>query len=171
VAEILFALLGGDLYRIASELQKLSIIVGTEKASMQHVKLIIAPAQSAEPWQVAEAAISKDLKLAMNRLSTVYKNMGDDADIPLSNALMRQVEKMMVVRSLLDRGSSEDDAAAAVGMHPFRFKMAFLPHVRKHSLKGLVQVMGRLCSLDANVKGHARSKRTLVELAVLSVAG
>lgn len=172
IADALYTLIGSDLYRISSELQKLLLLVGKEKATLQHLKLVIAPSPSAEPYQVAEAAVGKDARRAMNLLSTIYKTTREDeANVPITNALMRQVEQIMVARSLLDRGMSEDDIATAVGMHPFRFKNFFLPQVRKHQMKDLVRVMSRLCRLDANVKGSARSKRTHVELAVLSVAG
>lgn len=169
VSDALYTLLGHDLYRIRGELRKLVLLIGTEKATMQHLKLIIAPAPSATPFQVADAAANKNARQALNFLSTVYKNMGEEAHVPLTSALMWQVEKLTTVRSLLDRGMPEDEVATAIGMHPFRFKSALLPQVRKHSMKDLVRIMGRLCRLDADVKGSARSKRTLVELAVLSV--
>jgi DNA polymerase III delta subunit len=171
VADAFFFLLGSNLYRIASELQKLSILVGKEKATMEHLKLVISPAQTATPYQVAEAAADKNPRQAMNWLSTVYKNMGDDADVPIAYALMKRVEQLIVVRSLLDRGISEDDIAASIGMHPFKFKNSLLLQARKHLLRDLIRSMGRLCRLDANVKGQSSSPRTHVELAVLSVAG
>jgi DNA polymerase-3 subunit delta len=172
ISEALFSLLGSDLYRISSELRKLLLLVGKDqKATKEHLKLVIAPAPTAEPYQVAEAAMNKDLRGAMNLLSTVYKNMGDDANVPIAYALMRQIEKLTVVRSLLERGVPEDELAASIGMHPFRFKSSVLPQVRKHSLSDLVRIMSRLCKLDTDVKGPARSKRTHIELAVLSVAG
>ena len=172
VSEAMYSLLGRDLYRISGELRKLLLLVGKEqKATTQHLKLVVAPAMTATPFQVADAAGNKDARQAMNFLSTVYRTMGDEANVPLASALMWQIEKLVVVRSLLDRGMSEDDVAVAIGMHPYRFKQGLLPQVRKHRLGDLVGMMGRLCRLDVDVKGSARSKRTLVELTVLSVAG
>ncbi len=172
ISDVLFQYLGGDLYRISSDLRKMLLLVGKGgKVTMDHVKLTISPSMSAEPFQVAEAAIAKDLKRAMNLLSVVYKTMGDGASVPVSFSLQRQVEKMVVARQLLDRGTSEEDMAQLLDMHAYRFKNFFLPHVKKHRLTDLIRHMDLLCRLDVDVKGPARSKRTHVELAVISIAG
>lgn len=171
IADALFALLGSNLYRIISELQKLQLLVGKETVTTQHIRLVISPVLIATPFQVADAAVNKNLKSAMNLLSVLYKNMGEEANVPITSALMWQVEKLTVVRSLLDQGMSEEDIAGAIGMHLYRFKNSLLPMARKHKLRDLLSMMSRLCTLDENVKGSARSKRTHVELAVLSIAG
>jgi DNA polymerase III delta subunit len=55
-------------------------------------------------------------------------------------------------------------------MHEFACKTNLIPVAQKHTVKVLLGHMNQLCKLDAQVKGAARSKRTLVELAVLSLA-
>ena len=170
VPELLFQLTGGDLYKVASELRKLQILVGKgNKATVAHLKMVLSPSPSAEPFQVAEAAAERDSKKAMNLLSIVYRTMGDEAHVPLSFSLIKQVEKLIVARHLLDRGVPDEEIAVAVGMHPWRCKNYFLPNVRKHTFGALVSCMSMLRKLDADVKGPARSKRTRVELAVLSL--
>jgi FMN phosphatase YigB (HAD superfamily) len=67
-------------------------------------------------------------------------------------------------------GDTEEDIAGALGMHPWRCKTFFMPLVQRHKMRDLVSHMTRLRKLDADVKGAARSKRTLVELAVLAIA-
>jgi DNA polymerase III delta subunit len=106
----------------------------------------------------------------MNALSLLYKG-GEDASVRVTYGLMRETQKMLTARFLLDKGSSDDEVAAAIGMHPYRCKLTFLPNVRKHDQTSLIRVMRRLCKLDQEVKGASSSKRTLVELTVLSIAG
>jgi DNA polymerase III delta subunit len=171
VAEALFALVGNNLHQLASEMRKLQVLVGSAKVTINDLKRTVSASPSSDPYQVADAALNKDRRLAMNRLTLVYRNMGDDANVPVAYALMKQVEKFLVARSLLDRGVSEEDVATALGMSPARFSNHVVQHVRKHRLADLVKAMGRLCLLDENVKRTTRSKRTHVELAVLSVAG
>lgn len=162
---------GGDLYRLSSELRKLALLVGpTEKVGKKHLQLVTSPSPSADPFQVAEAAISKDPKRAMNALSVLYKNEGDDSFVLVVHALMKQVEKALIVRRLLDKGMAEDEIAATVGMKPWPFKNFALPVARKHDSGSLIRHMDRLCKLDVQVKGPARSKRTLIELTVLAIA-
>lgn len=171
LAKTLYNNVGNDLYRLASEIRKIALLVGKDgKPTLQDLQLVVAPSPSAEPYQVAEAAVAKDSRRAMRLVSTVYKNMGDEAHVPIVNALMRQIEKLVVARQMLDRGASEEEIAAGVDMTKGRL-FYLLPTVRKHDLRSLVGHMARLCELDVNVKGAANSKRTLVELAVLAIAG
>jgi DNA polymerase III delta subunit len=106
----------------------------------------------------------------MNLLSTLYKSEGDKAHVPIAYALMKQIEKLMAARYMLDAGMSAEDIASALGMHPWRFKTAMLPKVQKHEMRDLIQHMKKTALLDAGVKGSTHSKRTLVELTVLSIA-
>ncbi len=172
VAAVLYEHVGGDLYRLASEIQKIALIAGEgNEAGAAHLKLTIAPTPSVEPWQVAEAAVAKDKRKAMNLLSLLYKTQGDEVNVPLVSSLMRQVEKLLVARQMINKGVSDDELAAYMGMKPFRCKHFFLPVVQKHGIVALVEHMTRLCQLDVDVKGSSKSKRTLVELAVLSISG
>ncbi len=171
-ADMVYQLVGADLYRLSNELEKLQLLAGKgKKVGIEHVKAVLAPSPSAEPWQVAEAVVEKDARKAMNTLSLVYRNMGEDAHVPVTFSLIKQVEKLLVARQLLDQQASEEEIAAAVGMHPWRCKTYFVPHVRKHSFGALISCLGGLRKLDQMVKGPARSKRTRVELMVLSITG
>ena len=171
ISALLFQLVGADLYRLSGELTKLHTLLGKGgKVGVEQVKLVVAPSPSAEPYQVAEAAFAKDRKKAMNLLSTVYRTMGEEAHVPITYSMIKQVEKITLARSLVDKGMAEDEIAATIGMHPWRCKTQFLPIVQKHPMKSLVGHMVRLKKLDVDVKSAARSKRTLVELAVLTVA-
>lgn len=167
----LFQLTGGDLHKISNELRKLCLIVPKgEKITADHVRLVIAASPVSDPFQVAEAAIEKNAKKAMDSLSVLYKTQGEEVNLPVAAALIKAVERAMIARRVIDKGGSDDDVATQLGLHPFIVKK-MLPHIRKHPFGTLARHMGRLCKLDADIKGPARSKRTLVELAVLSIAG
>lgn len=173
VDEDLFKLTAGDLYRIHNELRKVQILASvknTAKVTRQMLMFVVAPAAKVEPWEVADAAFAKNKTLAMSGLSVLFRTSGDDGIVPLVYALMKQIQKFLVARHMVDSGTTPDLIAQAIDMHPYRCKEFFLPMVRKHDPKILAQHMGLLCKLDRDVKGSSRSKRTLVELAVLSIA-
>lgn len=171
VGEALWAYVGHNLGALAAEIQKLALLVGRgNEASLENLRLVLAPSPSAEAWQVAEAVADKDFRRAMNLLSTLYKSEGDNAHVPIAGALMKQIEKLMTARYMLDAKMTAEDMASALGMHPFRFKNALLPKIHKHEMQDLIRHMQKIALLDAGVKGSARSKRTLVELTVLSIA-
>lgn len=172
VTEFICQMCGDDLYRLLSELKKLYTLVGNgNKVTMKHVSSVIAITPKSEPKDVVEYAFAKNRKEAMNSLSQVYKTMGDEASIPIVYGLMRESQKALSARAMLDKGSSDEDIATALGQNPWRCKTFFLPMVRKHSQSSLLQYMRRLCKLDTDVKGSSRSKRTQVELTVLTIAG
>jgi len=171
VAQALLQCVGPDLYRLCNEIRKLAIYVGAPgKILKEHISLVTTPTPQADPYQVAEATIAKDVRAALVKFSYVYRNSGDECLIPVVRALMKQLEKTAIIRGLMDKGTPDDEIAALVGMKEWPFRNIAAPIARKHELRSLVQHMGRLCKLDADVKGPARSKRTLVELAMLTIA-
>lgn len=171
VPELLLKVLGYDLALIANELGKASYIVEKDKVVTKEIVLSLVPhVFPTQPYEVAEAAAGMRPKQAMTLLGFVYKNLGDGATIPVSYALMRLVEKLLVARTLSDQGASPREVADRLGMHEYAYKVNLLPLVRRHTVPRLARQMKKLCKLDALTKGAATSKRTHIELAVLSLA-
>jgi len=176
--EQLTAALGDDLHLIMNELRKLVYIVGKGgKVELKHAASVVAHMYPAEPYDVSKAAVEKRPNRAMTLLSFLYKHMGDGAWVPVTISLQRLVEKLIVARQLYDDKAPQLVLARAVGVTTdkesaaeFVFRKNWLGLVQRHSLKELLGYMQKLCELEAQVKGPARSKRTLVELAVLSIA-
>jgi len=169
-AEFLFQCVGIDLYRLENETRKLAIFVGQAGTiKKEHIALITSPTPKAEPFQVAEQVMSKNLKKALQLFSVLHRNMGEDSIIPVVRALMNQVEKTLVIRCYQDKGVSEGDIAGLIGMKEWPYKNVAAPIARKHTLNALISHMQKLCKLDADVKSAARSKRTLVELTMVSI--
>jgi DNA polymerase III delta subunit len=171
IANLMFQIAGDDLYRLASELRKLVLLVGPGVAvTVEHLMLVMSHGTTAEPWTVAEATFAKNPKKALNALSALYKHAGDDPALAVLSFMMKQAEKLFVARAMLDQGAAQDDVAARLGMHPFRFKMSLLPQVGKHHQRGLALAMQNLCKLDVDLKRASHSRRTLLELAILGLA-
>ena len=172
VAGILLRWVDVDLYRLSSEVRKLATYVGqggTVKKEM--LELVVSKTPGATHFQVAEATIAKKPQVAINTFSILYKNEGNECLVPTTNALMKQVERALIVRRSLDRGVDPDIVAASVGLDAKKFPYKQLADAaRKHTVGALIRHMSQLCKLDVDVKGAASSKRTLVELAVLAIA-
>lgn len=171
IPELFHYALGDNLRSIVNELQKIKYLVGNRtNVSKKDVTLILATDKPVEPWQVAEAAIAKNPTLAMNLLALVHQSLGDNFIVPVTIGLQRQVEKILVVRQMLDKGDSLSTIAAAMDKSEFFCQKNIIPVAQKHSLPNLVKYMQDLCQLEVRVKGLARSKKTLVELAILKIA-
>lgn len=171
VPEFLLKVLGYDLALISNELGKASYLTGdTREVTKEMVASLIPHVFPTQPFEVAEAAASKRPKHAMTLLGFVYRNLGDGASIPVTYALMKLVERLLVARNLSDRGIPEREIASRLGVHEYVYKVNLLPLVRRHTVAQLADHMKNLCRLDTLVKGSAVSKRTHVELAILSLA-
>jgi len=172
IDQLFYNYVGADLYRLSNELKKLARLVGPGgKITRESVALVTSPSPQADPFMVAEAAMAKQPKKAMNALSVLIKNEGDGVCVPVTAALMKQVERSLVIRRMHDQGVDEDEIALAVGMKVWPLRNFALPVAKLHDVRKLSLYMRRLCKLDADVKGPARSKRTLVELTVLAISG
>lgn len=171
VPDAFLRFIGDDLRRVVNELRKLKLITPEGvKVTKKAVLSVLAPDVPVEPFEVAEAATNKDVKRAMTLVSFLFKNMGDGAAVPITASLCRQVEKLIVARQMLDKGDEISVIATRLGIHAFPLQKDVLPRARKFTVGQLLTQMNNLCRLDAQVKGPARSKRTLVELTVLSIA-
>lgn len=171
VPEALVYFLGNNLRSVVNELNKLKHVVGEDNlVKKEHLSLVICASVTAEPHEVADAALSKNLPKAMRAMALIYKELGESSCVPVVAALMKRVEQTLLIRHLLDKGEPPSVISARITIHEFVCKNTLIPVAQKHTVKSLVGQMNNLCRLDAQVKGPARSKRTLIELAVLSIA-
>ena len=181
VDEGLLQLVGDDLYVLTNELRKLCLLVGDQgTVTLDHVRKVVAQKPPATAFDVADAACEKNVKPAMNLVAHLYRYDGEDkATLKVSSALIRSVEHLLVTRSMLDARKSHEEIAARLGangkpMNIYLFRAKLLLWAtrqdRPHTVASLKKNLANLCRLDANIKGPSRSKRTQVELAVLSIA-
>lgn len=162
---------GYDLRQIVNELSKLVYIVGEGgTVEVKHLALVLTRMYPASPWDVADAAAAGNPRKAMTLLSYLYKHMGEGASVPITIGLQSLVLKLIITRQLMDLGEPTSVMAIRLDMHEFPLKKNILPLARRHTVDKLLKQMVELCRLETQVKGSARSKRTRVELAVLSLA-
>lgn len=172
IADSMYRVVGNDLYRLSNELRKFQFLVGVDgKVMQEHLALVLTRVFPAAPYQVSEAAFQKDSRKATRVLGHLYQQEGPGAHVQVLGSLMKRAETLLVARHMLDKGSKHEDIAARLDMNPWRCKNAILPQAKLHTVNALIGHMQRLCELDSDVKGASVSKRTLVELAVLSIAG
>lgn len=170
VAEGIIKLVGYDLYIIYNELKKISLLVGSGTVTLDHVRKVVASQPPAAVLDLANAAFEKDTKRAMSLLSHLWIYEGDGALVPVVGALIRNVERLLMVRSMVDAGKTQDEIVSQLGLKKKFLQSTFLLWANRHTVQSLTNHLAAFCQLDANVKGPSRSKRTQVELAVLSVA-
>lgn len=168
--DVLFKVHGEHTDCMVNEVRKAAYLVAKgEEVTAELVLSLCARRVAVAPWDVSEAAFGKDARRALQAISMLYQDTGDECLVPIVASLIKQMEQAVVMRSLLERKQSAEAIAAALGLHPYRVQRE-LPVAQKRTLGQLIDQMKNLCELETQVKGAASSKRTLVELAVLSLA-
>lgn len=168
--DTLFTMYGEQTGLMANEIRKMALLLGKGGLITRDLVLSVCGRRIAvAPWDVSEAAFAKDPKRALRTASLLFQDKGDEVLVPIVASLMKQLEQVLIMRSMLDQKRTQESIAAALGIHPYRVEKE-LPVVRKHTVSGLLEQMKKLCELEIQVKGAAPAKRTLVELAVLSLA-
>lgn len=174
VPDLFLAYFGDNLRRVANELQKLSLIAVDGKVTKKEVALVVAPDLPMPidqlKFEVVRVATNKEPKKALRLVALLFKTLGDDAARMITASLLSEIEKLIQTRQMLDHNVEIKTIAEALGIPPYPVQKDIAPRARKHTVPDLLRQMNKLCRLDAQVKGAARSKRTLVELAVLSIA-
>lgn len=168
---VLFKVHAEDILGSVNELNKLRFIVGKDKRVTKKIVLSVCSRQvSVMPWDVSDAAGLKQRKKALNLAGLLFKYEGEGASVPIVASMQKTVERLLLARTLEDGGYSGKEVAQAMGLNPFLYEKKYAPMVRSHTARSLKDQMKRLCELETRVKGPAPSKRTLVELAILSLA-
>lgn len=168
--DVLFKVHGEQTDCMVNEVRKAAYLLAKgEEITADLVLSLCARRVAIAPWDVSEAAFGKEPRRALQAVSMLYQDQGDDCLVPIVASMIKQMEQAVVMRSLLERKQTAEAIATALGLHPYRVQRE-LPVVQKHGMSQLIEQMNNLCELEAQVKGAASSKRTLVELAVLSVA-
>jgi DNA polymerase III delta subunit len=168
--ELLVARLGNSLHLAASELRKLSWVLQGAVLTRQVVAASVVPIATALPFEAAEAACNKSPKRALNLAAVLYEDMGDGVSVPIVSALLTQIERLLVVRDMLDRKEPPKIIALRLDAHSFRVDKHYIPMARKHTTPALKEMLEHICKLDVQVKTGHPAKRTLVELALLRIA-
>ncbi len=161
----IYLVVGPDLYRLSSELKKLSLYLDGKPGSQEDIRSVITPGTSIALWDVTESVMRRDLKGALNRLSRVYRYAGEDPSLPILSSLMKSTERTLVARSMVEKGSTPDEVATVLGMHPYRYKMSLGQHVDRNTVSDLTRAMGVLAQLEVSLK-RTPYRRTALELAI-----
>ncbi len=159
-----------DLRSVVNQLRKLALIRPPGFAVAKDDALLVCPRKvDVVPWAVAESLFYGSVRKAFAELSLLFEQEGDGAAVPVLFSFMKTVEQLLVARSLSDKNQSLEAIQGRLQLKAFPAKklMGIVP---RYSVPWLISQMKNLRTLEFQVKGSAPSKRTLVELAALSLS-
>ena len=167
-AELLIELVGDELPRLYSEIDKLTLFADTAKSiTPRHIELLIGHNRLFNAFAVIDAVIAGSAAQAVERLRRMFA--GDKAaEYTVVGAFAFHFRRMFNAKVLLEKGIRRDEVAKRVRI--WSNKESFFKQLRQMSLKQIGEYLQQLGETDYAIKtGRAKAKVAMEQL-VLKLA-
>lgn len=149
---------------ILSNYQKLKMVAAdnkiTEKSVMQNVDLSLAQ----NIFAILESALDKNYREAVERLDNQLREGTNP--IQLLAVFENQLELILVVKILAQRGRSEPQIVKELGVHPYRVKLALRNRLKIDKLENLLR---DAIDLEFKYKNGTYREDNFLKLFILNV--
>jgi len=123
-ATLLATWIGGDLRRLAGEIEKLSLFAGDRTISTADVRLLVADESEEKMWNLTDGLSNRNARTAMASLAELLLQ-DDKLEFMILASIAGNYRTIARVKALLGRGiRSENQIAAELGISPYTAKKA-----------------------------------------------
>lgn len=165
---------GNDLWRLSSEIEKLSLLKSGEKESVadEDIEAMVKSDLSTSIFTTVDALARRDKKMALKLLADHFEK--GEAPIYIFSMFSYQFSNLIRIKTVLLRQASErrsqsaEEVASILKMHPYVAKKA-IPYAAKFSLDYLKKVYKRLLRLDFLIKKGRLDAEVALEMIVVEV--
>ena len=155
---------GGSLWTMDSELEKLSLYARDRAIEEADVRLLVSQAREASIFGAVDALLEGRSAVA---LRSIHRLRNDGADFTYIIAMVaRQLRLVTLAKDLIDRGHGQREIGERLGLTLEFALRRTLEQARKHSWAGLVWLYGRLLEADMAVKQGRLGQDVALELLV-----
>lgn len=167
-ADMLVELVGDDITRLKTEIDKLAAYAADEKAiTAEHVEAIVGYNRMYNAFAVIDSCLGHKPVPAVERLRKMFAE-DKNADYTTVGALAFHFRKLFTAKKLLLEGLNEYSAAAKAGM--FYNKEQQLAQTRRLSIKQIGDQLKGLAEIDYAIKTGQTQPRIAIEQFVLKMA-
>ena len=169
-AQRLAALIGGDLRRLDSELNKLITYVNAQRSiTVKDVNLLVSDASTSSVFDLVDALGKRDGKRAVHELHHLL----DQGENPMGLLAMivRQYRLLILVKEMQGRSLSPDAMAKELGQHPFAIKKINEQARNYRDITQLEAIYRRLLEIETEIKTGQTGDVLALDLLVAGVAG
>ena len=164
------AAITGDRGRVRSEIEKLILFMGDEKAiTLEHVQANSGEAGAQSLDKLVYSVGGNQPEAAFKAYSTLL-----DEGIPpiaILRALQNHFRRLHFVKSLVQEGNNLDSALSRLSPPIFfKFKDSFNMQVSRWSLQALAHVLDRLAQIEVQTKKTGTPVETLCGQALLAIS-
>ena len=175
----LIQLVGNDLRRLKTEVDKIATWAGDEPVGEREVEALVEPSFDSPGWELGEAWAARDAARALayseNRFERESRQRRDVA-LGLVGQLRAHVGRVRAVKRLASEGVSSKEVAEQLKLKPF-YASKLYRQAEGFSEDELDDAIMRIAALDGALKGQSKLtpdlevQRTLVALSRKPGAG
>lgn len=166
---LLSLLIGGNLWAMDNELEKLSLYSGDRAIEEEDVRLLVSEAREASIFSAVDALLEGKSALA---LRLMHRLRNDGAELPYIVAMTaRQLRLTTLARDLIDAGHTGADIGRRLGLTRDFLLRRTLEQARKHSLGSLGSLYSKLMEADLAVKRGRMDQDVALDLLVSGTSG
>ncbi|MGH2593447.1 MAG: DNA polymerase III subunit delta [Anaerolineae bacterium] len=167
-AATLAAMIGSDLRRLDSEIQKLVIYVNAARPITEDdVTRLVSTSIEANVFDLVDALGRRDGRRAMRELHRLL-DLGENA-LGLLAMITRQFRLLIQVKELQEKNVPAPEVAKALGQHPFVIEKIG-QQARNFSIEQLERIYTHLLDIDVGIKTGEVSDVLALDLLVAELA-
>lgn len=157
----------GDLLLLEKELEKLKMYRYDEKKiSLEDVENYTTKTVDMDIFHFIENIVANKKEAALATYDEMLKN--NEEPIKIIIMLANQFRLIFQAKKLYKKGYTEKDIATALGIHPYRIKLA-LQNGRNFECDQLLSYLNRLALLDSKIKHGEIEKKFALERFILEL--
>lgn len=166
---LLSQLVGGDLWTLDNELEKLALYAGDRAIEEGDVRFLVSEAREASIFNAVDAILEGRSAVALRSMQRLRDGGAEFTYIVAMIA--RQLRLVTLARDLIDRGHKERDIAERLGLTLDFVRRKTMEQAKRHPWSDLRWLYGRLMESDVAVKQGRLDEDVALELMVGEASG
>lgn len=168
-AQVLVELVGDDLTRLYSEIDKLALFVDkAETITLRDIESLTGRNRLFNAFGIIDSVVKGNIAEAIERLRNMFA-ADRSAEYTVVGAFAFHFRRMFNAKALLEKGLNPGQVAGKLGI--WGNKEAFFAHLRKMTLRQIALVLLKLGEIDYAIKTGRTKADAAIERLVLSLAG
>jgi len=168
-ASYLIGMVGVDLMRISTELDKLISYAG-EKGRIGNPEIdeLVLNSRERSNFELTDAILDGDRRRALNLLDRIYANASERPEtlsLLILGAIASNFRRMLAAKELMRQNAPNAEVAKAVGMPPFAVTR-FNERVRRMNTDRILRGIARIAETDVALKTSLATPRLQIEALV-----
>lgn len=158
---LLVEYIGNDLWRLSSELDKLTAY--SKQLTAENIETLVKSKTESDIFKLVDAIGSKNLKSALLELQNLEEN--GEHDLYILTMIVYQYRNLLTIKDYMERYNNSDHWAMSkkLGMHPFVVQKTMY-QAKNYSIEDLKENYKKLADFDLAIKTGKIESRTALTL-------